>query len=145
MSDFKPIRHRFIPEPELSGTTLMVRWNYKGHDVMPDRRSFLQDEWNNTLVTKINECRNWLHTTYNEDDIFNFNTVTSSPSAIMIFDSMPHFLIQQHSEMTNPRHIGILGGRYVVGMDSDITDDKIFLGTQEQPMLACIIIDNLGL
>jgi hypothetical protein len=145
MGNFKPIRHRFIPEPDLGGGMLMIRWDYKGHDIVPDRRSFLQDEWNNTLVTKINECRNWLHTYTGEEDIFDFNTITSSPSCIMIFDSMPTFLIQQHSEMTNPRHIGILNARYVVGMDSDITEDRIYLGTQEQPKLACILVDNLGL
>jgi hypothetical protein len=143
MSDFKPIRHRFIPEPELVGSMLMVRWDYKGHDIVSDRRSFLQHEWNQTLMTKINECRNFLHTRFNEDDIYNFNTVTSNYSCILIFDTIPSFLIQQHSEMTNPRHIGVLGGRYVVGMDSDITENRVYLGTQDQPRLACIIVDRL--
>ena len=144
MNDFKPIRHRFIPEPELVGSMLMVRWDYKGHDIVLDRRSFLQHEWNQTLMTKINECRIFLHTRFNEGDIYNFNTVTSNHSCIMIFDTIPSFLIQQHSEMTNPRHIGVLGGRYVVGMDLDITENRVYLGTQDQPRLACIIVDRLG-
>jgi len=85
------------------------------------------------LVTQLN---------FNEDDIFDFNTINCSPSTVMILESTALLLTQQHSEITNPRHIGILGGRYVLSVDTNITEDRIYLGTQQQPKLACIIIDN---
>ena len=69
MSDYQPIRHRFIPEPkkEMQDGMIMVRWDYKGHQTFSTNH-YLQHEWNQTLITKINECRIWLHRCFNTDE-----------------------------------------------------------------------------
>jgi hypothetical protein len=148
MSKFKSIRHKFIPEPEkeMRDEILMIRWDYKGYNNIPAGTHYLQHDWNQTLITKINECRNWLHNHFNRDNnIFDFNTLTTSFSGVMIFDSMPYFHYTPNGEITNPSTIGVLMGRYVVDIDYSQGLDRIYLGTQEQPKLACIIIDRLGL
>ncbi len=148
MNNFKSITHKFIPEPKLREESLMLRWDYKGHRNTPAGVHYLQHDWNVTLVTRINECRNWLHTNYDGDEnIYDFNTITSSPSCVMIFESMPYFTMENYREITlGPiEHAGILMGRYVVGLDNEMREDRIYLGTQEQPKLACIFVDNLGL
>ncbi len=148
MSNYKSITHKFIPEPKVREESIMLRWDYKGHRNVPAGTHYLQHDWNQTLITRINECRNWLHQHVEGDErIWDFNTLTSSPSTIMIFESMPYFVMPSHQEITlNPiEHAGILMSRYVVGLDNDMTEDRIYIGTQEQPRLACIIIDNLEL
>lgn len=149
MSKYQPIRHKFIPEPEMVmvDEMLIVRWDYKGHQNIPQGINYLQHDWNQTLVTKINECRHWLHNQFNRNELtYDFNTLTTTSTSLMVLDSILYFSYTPEtiSEDTT-RTVGTLMNRYVVNMDYTDMLDRIYLGTQENPKLACINIDRLGL
>jgi hypothetical protein len=152
MADYQPIRHRFIPEPdkEMRDGMLMVRWDYKGHQTFSTNH-YLQHDWNQTLMTKINECRHWLQRYFhNEHELLpiseDFNIVTTTSTSLMVLDSMPYFSYtpEELSEDTT-RTVGVLMNRYVVNIDYTDMVDRLYLGTQENTKLACILIDRLGL
>ena len=145
--DFKITRHKFIPEPKYDGRyeALMVRWDYKGYrNINVLNGTYHQKEWIQTLHTKINECSNWLHTNLRDIDVFDVNTITTSTTGLMLFEEMPTFIYDPNN-YGHDNHLGILSGRYVVSLDRQVEDDHIYLGTQEQPKLCKIFIDNLGL
>ena len=149
MADYQPIRHRFIPEPkkEMQDGMIMVRWDYKGHQTFSTNH-YLQHEWNQTLITKINECRIWLHRCFNTDEspLTDFNTLTTTSTSLMILDTIPYFSYtsEEPSEETT-KTVGVLMNRYVVDIDYTDMLDRLYLGTEENPKLACILIDGLGL
>jgi hypothetical protein len=152
MADY-PMRHRFIPEPEKEMSIddrdgmIMVRWDYKGHQTFSTNH-YLQHDWNQTLMTMINECRHWLHRYFNTDEspVIDFNILTTTSTSLMVLDSIPYFAYtpEELSEDTT-RTVGVLMNRYVVNVDYTDILDRLYLGTQENPKLACILIDRLGL
>lgn len=142
--DFKITKHRFIKECKYEGVDeiLTLRWDYKGHHNF--NNWYTQRDWIQTLQTKINECTNWLYRNIEGMNILDVNGITTSTTGLMLFEEMPMFMYDPNN-YGHDNHLGILGGRYVVSLDRSIEDDTIYLGTQEQPRLCKIFIDNLGL
>lgn len=141
---FKITKHKFIENNKYDGLpeVLILRWDYKGHDLFGNV-PWTQRDWIQTLQTKINECANWLYTHIQDIDVIDINTITTSMTGWMLFEEMPMF--QYNLTTFGENWSGILGNRYVVSVDREINDDCIYVGTELQPQLCKIIIDNLGI
>jgi hypothetical protein len=138
-----PIRHRFLSKKvygrhggELDEPLFTVVWDYDGGE----RSMCTQREWNQTLVTTINQCTTFI---YRYDSELTSNTLTCCPSSFMVLESLSSLVyepIQPNSDV-----VGILMGRYVVNISYSMELGLVHLGTEEQPKLTCVRVDNLGL
>jgi hypothetical protein len=148
--DFKITKHSLLnPCPKYNqptdGETLFhLRWDYKGWQRTIGHTT--QREWFSTLMTQINRVvvemiKHDIITDYTEIT----NITTSHIIELIILNEMSYYHIY-NSELTNVtnqiRRTGSLSGRYSVYVDNYILDNKIFIGTEGNPKLGCIIIDN---
>lgn len=124
---------------------LTTRWNYNGHTNI--NVDFMQCNWNQTLITKINFLVRQLHRCFNvqESLVNDFNTLTTTLTSITVLESMPCFsYIPQHPSTSHLQPVGVIMNKFVVIMDSTDISNRIYLGTRENPKLAYIFIGGLN-
>lgn len=84
---------------------------YKKEGIYPE--SALQEDWNNTLVTKINQCS---ATIFKASMAGGATTIAIHSNLIPIFESLEYY------DITNKT----LGGRYIVEIDDNLEPNVIY-------------------
>jgi hypothetical protein len=120
------------------GAAWQLRWDYNGWKrVSTAATPYTQKEWNQTLITKINQVSAQIHKSTLRGGA-NFIVVSSEVSAI--FDDLEYF----HVSNANPEQdqynmgierIGSLGGRYTVYRDPYAPANSIVVGHKGKSLL----------
>ena len=120
------------------GAAWQLRWDYNGWKrVSTAATPYTQKEWNQTLITKLNQISAQIHKSTLRGGA-NFIVVSSEVSAI--FDDLEYF----HVSNANPEQdqynmgierIGSLGGRYTVYRDPYAPANSIIIGHKGKSLL----------
>jgi hypothetical protein len=122
------------------GSAWQLRWDYNGWKRSNNGGGFnayTQKEWNQTLVTKINQISAQIHKATLRGGA-NFIVVSSEVSAI--FDDLEYFHVSNASPEQDQYNMGIekvgsLGGRYTVYRDPYAPANSIIIGHKGKSLL----------
>jgi len=120
------------------GAAWNLRWDYNGWKrVSTAATPYTQKEWNQTLVTKINQLSAQIHKSTLRGGA-NFIVVSSEVSAV--FDDLEYFHVSNASPETDQYNMGIekvgsLGGRYTVYRDAYAPANSIIIGHKGKSLL----------
>jgi hypothetical protein len=122
------------------GSAWQLRWDYNGWKRSNNGGGFnayTQKEWNQTLVTKINQISAQIHKSTLRGGA-NFIVVSSEVSAI--FDDLEYFHVSNASPEQDQYNMGIekvgsLGGRYTVYRDPYAPANSIIIGHKGKSLL----------
>jgi len=137
--------HRLTPKP-IGETLFWMRWDRNGYRYTP-QDIWTQRDWDQTIVTKINQVRVEIHKhCFSQDQDPQISKLTTGLGASLIFDDLPYFILSgymlENDDEGRP-YIGSFQGRYGVYRDVHQETNTIYIGTNEHPYLGCIVIDNL--
>jgi len=122
------------------GSAWQLRWDYNGWKRANNGGGFnayTQKEWNQTLITKINQISAQIHKSTLRGGA-NFIVVSSEVSAI--FDDLEYFHVSNASPEQDQYNMGIekigsLGGRYTVYRDPYAPANSIIIGHKGKSLL----------
>ena len=122
------------------GAAWQLRWDYNGWKRANNGGGFnayTQKEWNQTLITKINQISAQIHKSTLRGGA-NFVVVSSEVSAI--FDDLEYFHVSNASPEQDQYNMGIekigsLGGRYTVYRDPYAPSNSIIIGHKGKSLL----------
>ena len=122
------------------GSAWQLRWDYNGWKRAASGGGFnayTQKEWNQTLITKINQISAQIHKSTLRGGA-NFIVVSSEVSAI--FDDLEYFHVSNASPEQDQYNMGIekigsLGGRYTVYRDPYAPANSIIIGHKGKSLL----------
>jgi|LakMenE18May11ns_1017448.scaffolds.fasta_scaffold9959237_17 hypothetical protein len=122
------------------GSAWQLRWDYNGWKRANNGGGFnayTQKEWNQTLITKINQISAQIHKATLRGGA-NFIVVSSEVSAI--FDDLEYFHVSNASPEQDQYNMGIekigsLGGRYTVYRDPYAPANSIIIGHKGKSLL----------
>ena len=122
------------------GAAWQLRWDYNGWKRSNNGGGFnayTQKEWNQTLITKINQISAQIHKSTLRGGA-NFVVVSSEVSAI--FDDLEYFHVSNASPEQDQYNMGIekigsLGGRYTVYRDPYAPANSIIIGHKGKSLL----------
>jgi hypothetical protein len=120
------------------GGAFTLRWDYNGwQKVSNGSVAYTQKDWNQTLITKINQISAQIHKATLRGGA-NFIIVSSEVSAI--FDDLEYFHVSDASAESDQYNMGIekigsLGGRYKVYRDPYAPADSIIIGHKGKSLL----------
>jgi hypothetical protein len=122
------------------GSAWQLRWDYNGWKRANNGGGFnayTQKEWNQTLITKVNQISAQIHKSTLRGGA-NFIVVSSEVSAI--FDDLEYFHVsnanpEQDSYNMGIEKIGSLGGRYTVYRDPYAPANSIIIGHKGKSLL----------
>jgi hypothetical protein len=122
------------------GAAWQLRWDYNGWKRANNGGGFnayTQKEWNQTLITKINQISAQIHKSTLRGGA-NFIVVSSEVSAI--FDDLEYFHVSNASPEQDQYNMGIekvgsLGGRYTVYRDPYAPANSIIIGHKGKSLL----------
>ena len=122
------------------GAAWQLRWDYNGWKRANNGGGFnayTQKEWNQTLITKINQISAQIHKSTLRGGA-NFVVVSSEVSAI--FDDLEYFHVSNASPEQDQYNMGIekigsLGGRYTVYRDPYAPANSIIIGHKGKSLL----------
>ena len=117
-------------------TTHWVRWDREGWKV-----SFgfdgVQMDWDRKLVERVWELRKFI--CHNLDiHEYEINTLTVSPFSMMILEMDPSLVTYTRGHTVTY----ILGSSFIVNIDFEQDDNRVYLGSVRNHKEACILIDN---
>ena len=123
-----------------SGAAWTLRWDYNGWKRANNGGGFnayTQKEWNQTLITKINQLSAQIHKSTLRGGA-NFIVVSSEASAI--FDDLEYFHVSNAAPEQDQYNMGIekigsLGGRYTVYRDPYAPANSIIVGHKGKSLL----------
>jgi hypothetical protein len=123
-----------------TGSAWQLRWDYNGWKRAASGGGFnayTQKEWNQTLITKINQISAQIHKSTLRGGA-NFIVVSSEVSAI--FDDLEYFHVSNASPEQDQYNMGIekigsLGGRYTVYRDPYAPANSIIIGHKGKSLL----------
>ena len=123
-----------------SGSAWTLRWDYNGWKRTAGDGGFnayTQKEWNQTLITKINQLSAQIHKSTLRGGA-NFIVVSSEASAI--FDDLEYFHVSNAAPEQDQYNMGIekvgsLGGRYTVYRDPYAPANSIIVGHKGKSLL----------
>ena len=123
-----------------SGAAWSAKWNYEGWKTEAGGSaaySYTQKDWNQTLITKINQISAQIHKSTLRGGA-NFIVVSSEVSAI--FDDLEYFHVSNADSEQDQYNMGIekigsLGGRYQVYRDPYAPANTILVGHKGKSML----------
>ncbi len=123
-----------------SGAAWALRWDYNGWKRANNGGGFnayTQKEWNQTLITKINQLSAQIHKSTLRGGA-NFIVVSSEASAI--FDDLEYFHVSNAAPEQDQYNMGIekigsLGGRYTVYRDPYAPANSIIVGHKGKSLL----------
>ena len=123
-----------------NGAAWSARWNYDGWQTAAAGSaaySYTQKDWNQTLITKINQVSAQIHKSTLRGGA-NFVVVSSEVSAV--FDDLEYFHVsnadpEQDQYNMGIEKIGSLGGRYQVYRDPYAPANTILIGHKGKSML----------
>jgi len=121
------------------GAAWQLRWDYNGWKRTSSGgfNAYTQKEWNQTLITKINQISAQIHKSTLRGGA-NFIVVSSEVSAI--FDDLEYFHVSNASPEQDQYNMGIekvgsLGGRYTVYRDPYAPANSIIIGHKGKSLL----------
>ena len=121
------------------GAAWQLRWDYNGWKRTSSGgfNAYTQKEWNQTLITKINQISAQIHKSTLRGGA-NFVVVSSEVSAI--FDDLEYFHVSNASPEQDQYNMGIekigsLGGRYTVYRDPYAPANSIIIGHKGKSLL----------
>ena len=120
------------------GAAWQLRWDYNGWKrVSTTATPYTQKEWNQTLITKINQVSAQIHKSTLRGGA-NFIVVSSEVSAI--FDDLEYFHVSNAAPEQDQYNMGIervgsLGGRYTVYRDPYAPAGSIIIGHKGKSLL----------
>ncbi|MDB4326347.1 hypothetical protein N9966_00880 [bacterium] len=120
-----------------TGAAWQLRWDYNGYKRLPQSNAYTQKDWNQTLVTAINQISAQIHKSTLRGGA-NFIVVSSEISAI--FDDLEYFHVSNASPEQDNYNMGIekvgsLSGRYTVYRDPYAPANTIIIGHKGQSLL----------
>jgi len=119
------------------GAAWTLRWDYNGWKRLPKNNGYTQKDWNQTLVTAINQISAQIHKSTLRGGA-NFVVVSSEVSAVM--DDLEYFHVSNASPESDTYNMGIeragsLGGRYTVYRDPYAPSYSILIGHKGKSLL----------
>jgi hypothetical protein len=119
------------------GAAWQLRWDYNGWKRLPNNNGYTQKDWNQTLVTAINQISAQIHKSTLRGGA-NFIVVSSEVSAI--FDDLEYFHVSNASPEQDNYNMGIervgsLSGRYTVYRDPYAPANSVLIGHKGQSLL----------
>ena len=119
------------------GAAWQLRWDYNGWKRLPNNNGYTQKDWNQTLITAINQISAQIHKSTLRGGA-NFIVVSSEVSAI--FDDLEYFHVSNASPEQDNYNMGIervgsLSGRYTVYRDPYAPAKSVLIGHKGQSLL----------
>ena len=119
------------------GAAWTLRWDYNGWKRLPNNNGYTQKDWNQTLVTAINQISAQIHKSTLRGGA-NFVVVSSEVSAVM--DDLEYFHVSNASPESDTYNMGIeragsLGGRYTVYRDPYAPSYSVLIGHKGKSLL----------
>ena len=119
------------------GAAWTLRWDYNGWKRLPNNNGYTQKDWNQTLVTAINQISAQIHKSTLRGGA-NFVVVSSEVSAVM--DDLEYFHVSNASPEQDQYNMGIeragsLGGRYTVYRDPYAPSYSVLIGHKGKSLL----------
>jgi hypothetical protein len=119
------------------GAAWQLRWDYNGWKRLPNNNGYTQKDWNQTLVTAINQISAQIHKSTLRGGA-NFIVVSSEVSAVL--DDLEYFHVSNASPEQDQYNMGIerigaLGGRYQVYRDPYAPAYSIIIGHKGKSLL----------
>lgn len=119
------------------GAAWTLRWDYNGWKRLPNNNGYTQKDWNQTLVTAINQISAQIHKSTLRGGA-NFVVVSSEVSAVM--DDLEYFHVSNASPEQDEYNMGIeragsLGGRYTVYRDPYAPAYSVLIGHKGKSLL----------
>ena len=120
-----------------TGAAWQLRWDYNGYKRLPQSNAYTQKDWNQTLITAINQISAQIHKSTLRGGA-NFIVVSSEVSAI--FDDLEYFHVSNASPEQDNYNMGIervgsLSGRYTVYRDPYAPANSVLIGHKGQSLL----------
>ncbi len=120
-----------------TGAAWQLKWDYNGYKRLPQSNAYTQKDWNQTLVTAVNQISAQIHKSTLRGGA-NFIVVSSEISAI--FDDLEYFHVSNASPEQDNYNMGIervgsLSGRYTVYRDPYAPANTIIIGHKGQSLL----------
>ena len=114
-----------------------LRWDYDGWKRLPNNNGYTQKDWNQTLITAINQISAQIHKSTLRGGA-NFVVVSSEVSAVM--DDLEYFHVSNASPEQDQYNMGIervgsLSGRYTVYRDPYAPANSIIIGHKGKSLL----------
>jgi len=120
-----------------TGAAWQLRWDYNGWKRLPNNNGYTQKDWNQTLVTAINQISAQIHKSTLRGGA-NFVVVSSEVSAI--FDDLEYFHVSNASPEQDNYNMGIervgsLSGRYTIYRDPYAPAKSVLIGHKGKSLL----------
>lgn len=120
-----------------TGAAWTLRWDYDGWKRLPNNNGYTQKDWNQTLITAINQISAQIHKSTLRGGA-NFVVVSSEVSAVM--DDLEYFHVSNASPEQDQYNMGIervgsLSGRYTVYRDPYAPANSIIIGHKGKSLL----------
>ena len=120
-----------------TGAAWQLRWDYNGWKRLPNNNGYTQKDWNQTLVTAVNQISAQIHKSTLRGGA-NFVVVSSEVSAI--FDDLEYFHVSNASPEQDNYNMGIervgsLSGRYTVYRDPYAPANSVLIGHKGKSLL----------
>ena len=119
------------------GAAWQLRWDYNGWKRLPNTTSYTQKDWNQTLMTAINQLSAQIHKSTLRGGA-NFIVVSSEVSAVL--DDLEYFHVSNAAPEQDQYNMGIervgsLSGRYTVYRDPYAPAYSIIIGHKGKSLL----------
>ena len=119
------------------GAAWQLRWDYNGWKRLPNNNGYTQKDWNQTLVTAINQISAQIHKSTLRGGA-NWIVVSSEISAI--FDDLEYFHVSNASPEQDQYNMGIervgsLSGRYTIYRDPYAPAYSVLIGHKGKSLL----------
>jgi hypothetical protein len=119
------------------GAAWTLRWDYNGWKRLPNNNGYTQKDWNQTLVTAINQISAQIHKSTLRGGA-NFVVVSSEVSAV--FDDLEYFHVSNAGAEQDQYNMGIekvgsMSGRYTVYRDPYAPAYSILIGHKGKSLL----------
>ena len=120
-----------------TGAAWQLKWDYNGWKRLPSNNGYTQKDWNQTLVTAVNQISAQIHKSTLRGGA-NFVVVSSEVSAI--FDDLEYFHVSNASPEQDNYNMGIervgsLSGRYTVYRDPYAPSYSVLIGHKGKSLL----------
>jgi hypothetical protein len=120
-----------------TGAAWQLKWDYNGWKRLPNNNGYTQKDWNQTLVTAVNQISAQIHKSTLRGGA-NFVVVSSEVSAI--FDDLEYFHVSNASPEQDNYNMGIervgsLSGRYTVYRDPYAPSYSVLIGHKGKSLL----------
>jgi hypothetical protein len=119
------------------GAAWQLRWDYNGWKRLPNNNGYTQKDWNQTLITAINQISAQIHKSTLRGGA-NFIVVSSEVSSV--FDDLEYFHVSNAAPEQDQYNMGIervgsLGGRYTVYRDPYAPAYSVLIGHKGKSLL----------